>query len=74
MRSGELTVSASCVLTSRDENRRPQGAFVQRLTHGEVPAYNNAELLIRQAMFWELDGTVTLPTHSPSGHLGEGLL
>jgi hypothetical protein len=47
--------------------------FVQRPTHGEVPAYNNAELLFSQARFWELDGTVTQATPSPSGHLGGGL-
>ena len=43
------------------------------LTHGEVPAYNNAELLFGQAESSELDGTILLPTPSPSGNLGRRL-
>jgi hypothetical protein len=42
------------------------------MSHGEVPAYNNAKLLYCQARFGELDGTVIRPTPIPSGHLGGG--
>jgi len=53
---------------------RWRGLAYNGLAHGEVPAYNNAEILFSQARLWELDGTVFQPTPSPSGHLGGGLL